>query len=1260
MAGRDGFVNLHTHSEYSLLDGFGHVQEYVNRAIELNQSSLGLTDHGNLYGIFSFIKACQKSGIKPIPGIEAYFAPQNPKGARCHERILYGRPGQESLDVASRGAYLHQTLFALNNEGMRNLYSLVRESSLEGNDYSHLPLEKGEGNFYQKPRMDFDMLARWHDGIIATTGCPSGEIQTRFRLGQDDEAYDYARRMMELFPDRYFVEVMNHNMPNSTVESSVIMKLVEMSEKLHLPLLATNDAHYCRKEDASHHEEMLCLNSGAAMSDTIYDNGGKRFAFSGDEYYLKSEAEIRSALPSDKFPNAVENTLMLADMVEDIHFEMEDDLRPVVEIPEGKTEVDVFKEKIKAGFIKKRLESGDDEERIEASKKEIAHEMPVFTENNFVQYMLVVADYINWAKEHGIGVGPARGSAGGSEIANLLGITDIDPIRHDLMFERFLNPERLSPPDVDTDFAATRRDEVLDYVKTKYGEDHICNIVTFGRFLSKTAISTMAKIYDIPLPEANAAKELIPDAANGKAASFSECYDPSSQYYAQAVEFRERMSRPEWKKAFAAARAIEGRVKQVGVHACGVIMSSHPITDAAPFTYAHNPKKPWGSSCSQWTYEELESIGLIKMDFLSLSDLDIVKEALDNISHTHDGQVPDMKKLVHGKMDDEKTYAMLGKGDTLGIFQMSSTGMASLFKRMKPDSFEDIMASIALYRPGPMGMDAHIKYADRKNGTEPDIVLDPHFTDTPVEEILASTHQLLVYQEEVMRISMQVAGFSLGEADGLRKAMGHKKMDVMAEMKPKFIDGAIERGYDRDAIIKLWNYMEEFGKYGFNASHSAAYGIISYETAYLKAHYPTEFMAAYLSDKIRNAKKPDDVKVVIREAREIGLKMSAIDVNESGLTMSAVKKISPSDPDIVYGFAGIGGVSTKVAQQIIDARDANGGSFSSVDDFMRALPPSLAGKKVIIDGIAGAGGFDRFGVSRRSVVACVEEMADYYKSETKNAAMGKQSLFDMLDDSDDDSSDDDFNESFTVPDMREWDWLTKLEQEGNRIGNAVSGHPMSNVGNGLRFLKAGYSVLQDEYGIPKTVDELLSVKIGSHEYNGRRFYDDVPVRVIASVPLFKTGVNRRGSKFISGQIESPSASMSFRVNGQDMENLVTDNIIQNHVYLITGNLTIDWNGNHSLSPRIFEEVELDHDGRIPIWLHVGEKVVSSTRSKGYMKLMEVLDAHPGDIPVMLHVKDDNGFLSVYDTEKGVEFSRELASQLEHLVGMKRFGRWPRE
>lgn len=893
-----GFVNLHNHSHYSILDGYSRPIEYLKRAAALGQPALALTDHGNLFGAFEFVSTARAMSkgldkkkhpqepvwVKPIVGIEAYMAPENPEGAKCKRSVYYSDdPSKRSIDVSSNGAYTHLTLLAVDDAGFHNLIRLSTESF------------KRE-NMYHKQRMDMSMLAKWNEGLIATTGCPSGEIQTRLRLGQTKEAYEYAERMADLFPGRYYVEIMSHAMKKD-LEREAIPKLLKLAEDLSLPLLATNDAHYASPGDARRHEEMLCINTNSRggagervymdtpTEDTVdewieahqkeaqdYLSRGRkvptRFAFSGDDYYLKSFDEMIRQFPEDQFPGAVRNSLEIADMVGDwwakdpldlealktkygndvklaeAGLEFTDDyklphagggvagetvkankgvtvlgstpehavgfksdpltqklvddgvvalgpydlslnkgIRPVIQIPEGWTEDQWFRKKLNDGFVQRRVAKGDSPEILAESKRRLDVEYPVFEGNDFVQYMLVVSDYIAWAREHGVTVGSGRGSVGGSEVAYLMDISRTDPIRHDLLFERFLNPERKSPPDVDTDFKASVRNDVLQYVKDKYGYGNVANIVNFGTFKLKQAFQDTAKIYHADSSQAIKMSKMIPDPIDHVEPTMEDLYDPKSPFYPLAEDFRAAIEAggEQWKPIREAAGALVGRVRQTGTHACGVIMCSEPIVDYAPLFWNSNEARAkeniWTDCMCQWKYQDLEAIGLIKMDFLPLSTLDIVDSVISNVGQYDEAidnaasaaskagdaeraaeyrkrklEVPDFTDIENDGMNDAETYAMLSRGESDAVFQMGSDGQKDLLKRIRPTEFNDLVAINALYRPGPMAMNAHLQYADRKNGKEPSYVineeLDKVFKGTPMEDILKPTYGLCVPGDE--------------------------------------------------------------------------------------------------------------------------------------------------------------------------------------------------------------------------------------------------------------------------------------------------------------------------------------------------------------------------------------------------------------------------------------------------------------------------------------------------------------------------------
>lgn len=1898
----NGFVNLHNHSDYSILDGYSHPGEYVKRAAELGQTAVGLTDHGNLFGAFDFIKSARAMAksydrknhpqtpvfIKPIIGIEAYMAPQNPDGAKCKSPVFYspelksiierrkelgynsrkkveGLVGEElqifkdmearerelrGMDVSSRGAYTHLTLIAINDVGFHNLIHLTTEAS------------KRE-HYYQHGRMDFDMLTRWNEGIIATTGCPSGEIQTRLRLGQVDEAYDYARRMAELFDGRYYVELMLHNMP-SDLESSMIPKLKKLADDLDLPLLATNDSHYARPEDSIHHEEMLCVQTNSRgggvgakgfvtmnclknddpapdrMISVKQRDGSykevpqpRRFAFQGDDYYLKTYDEMIKAFPEDKFPGAVSNTVKIADMVGDwwikdgaldidaleesyrkeleavrgeaidadgavtlphatggrtssvevsgkgltalgsttdatdvedgFHVDaltqrlvddgkiaigpydlsLNTDLRPEIQIPEGWTEEEWFKKKINEGFVQRRVAMGDSDEILEDSKRRIADEFPVFAGKNFIQYMLVVQDYINWAREHGVSVGEGRGcflpdsmvtlengetksiqdvksgdyvltnngssqkviepfkyhvrnedcvevglsnsktirctadhmlyvdkvgfvkacdlkpgltlsgrmsingvpedsdydheehgdqdppdgmsthsdatngldaltpylngetlgginlnngaslslkhpedpsfveydswtqlrminllemssdvrsysrlggakwstgadgrsglhgalpmflvsfddgtedgstrvialseeadtcpayqegldwaksrglqveewslhdiesierhhrsytsvvsvdhfaydghvydlhvdkvhnytiegvtvhnSVGGSEIAYLMDISRTDPVRHDLLFERFLNPERNSPPDVDTDFKASVRNRVLQYAKDKYGYDKVANIITFGTFQFKQAFRDVAKIYQMTNAEVDCISKLIPEPIDRVAPTMHDLYDPESPFYAGAAEFREVIaSNDEWKPIIESTDKISGRVRQTGTHACGVIMSSKPISDYAPLFWTPDEKKAksniWTDCMVGWEYPDLESIGLIKMDFLPLSTLDLIDDTIDNIKSYNDtveelakeleaegdvkaAEAEESRKLpvpnldnieVHG-LEDAETFKTLANGDSDAVFQLGSDGQKALLKRIEPDRFEDIVAINALYRPGPMGMNAHLEYADRKNGRAPayiiDEKLDKVFRGTPVADVLgptyglcvpagtpildcttgkyvpieefpighktisfneetnewsnnevsdvfhtgkhdivrittrnhkvievANTHPLLtqrgwvragellesdslvmsdggmdeipngsgltsdllkeldrsyspitstqvvgerecwdmtvendhtymingfvghncIYQESVMQISRLLCGFTRGQADSLRKAIGHKIPEEMEANHKRFVDGAMrlkeENGwiFNRSDVEALWSYIEKFASYGFNRSHSVSYAIDAYKTAYLKTHYYPFFMASCMTADLNNK---DKFAVYLRNVEDRGLKVGPVNVNHSNKGIQAVAKKSPDDPDIVFGFDKATGVNADLADEITRTREKTlKGEFKSFDEFMMNMESLNAGA---LTGLANAGAFDDFGIPRKAIAKNAKDLIEFYRKKRASKTKISGSLFGMMGGSAGYDAVGDYDFKLTGdPTRDEYPLTSKLKAEKDSLSVYVSASPASNAGAGLDVItRTPY------YWRASTVEDVTKL-ISENTGDGKRFFRK-EVRMVGWFSDLTYKKYRSGTGvFFIGTFSDKTGNLGVSVNGGLAEQMAAavglrpmdDNPLSGRfpvsAFYKSGELNTVRKGN--AKPTVDEQVErltdvlvdvtvqitndrvkvkslslvpTTPDGRVPLTLRLRTERGASNRK--FLQVIEIMKSHPGDVPVVVDIKE---------------------------------------
>ncbi len=989
-----GFVHLHVHTEYSMLDGAARIGELFDEAAQLGMPAVAMTDHGNMFGAYEFYKAARARDIKPIIGIEAYVTPGTSRFER--RRVRWGNGGGD--DVSAGGAYTHATLLAETTEGMHNLFRLSSLASLEGQFY--------------KPRMDRELLERYAKGVIATTGCPSGEVQTLIRLGRYADAVQAAADYRDLFGvSSYFVELMDHGL---AIERRVRDDLLRLARELHLPLVATNDLHYTRTGDAESHAALLCVQSGSTMHDE------NRFKFDGADYYLKSPEEMRTLF--SEIPDACDNTLLIAERCQ-VEFAESRNLMPRFAVPNGETEESWFVKQVELGLAA-RYPAG-----VTAELRERAdYEVGVILQMGFPGYFLVTADCISWAKRQGIRVGPGRGSATGSLVSYAMGITELDPLEHGLLFERFLNPERISMPDIDIDFDERRRGEVLRYVSDKYGEDRVAQVVTFGTIKAKQAIKDSARVLGYPFAMGERITKAMPASVMGKDIPVNDIFNPTHKRYAEAGEFRALYdSDDEVRKIVDTALGLEGLKRQAGVHACAMIMSSEPLLDNIPIMR----RELDGAIITQFDYPTCESLGLLKMDFLGLRNLTVIDDTITHVATNRQLHI-DVESLSY---DDPATYELLGRGDTLGVFQLDGGNMRSLLRQMQPTTFEDISAVLALYRPGPMAAKAHIDYADRKNARKPVTPIHPELAE-PLAEILGETHGLVVYQEQVQAIARKVAGYTLGQADLLRRAMGKKKRDVLEKEYERFSSGMAGNGYSLHAVKALWDTLLPFCDYGFNKSHTAGYGLVSYWTAYLKANYPSEYMAALLTS-VRDDK--DKSAVYLNECRRMGIKVLPPDVNESAATFT------PVGTDIRFGLSAIRNVGGAVVAGLVEARDSLG-RFTDFGDFMAKVPVPVCNKRVL-ESLCKAGAFDSLGYSRRGLVAVHEEAADQYLDLKRNEAMGQDSLFGELDD-------DAFSSvSVQVPALPEWDKRTLLAHERDMLGLYVSDHPL----NGLEHVLASSS-----------------------------------------------------------------------------------------------------------------------------------------------------------------------------------------------------------
>ena len=981
----NNFVHLHVHTEYSMLDGAAKISELVQEVANQKMPAIAMTDHGNVFGAYEFYKTAKANNIKPIIGIEAYVAPESRFDKR---RVKWAEGGED--DVSAGGAYTHMTILAENNEGLSNLFKLSSLASLEG--------------FYYKPRVDRELLSRYASGLIGTTGCAGGEIQTRLRMGAYSEALKAASEMKDIFgADNFFLELMDHSID---IEKRVFTDLLKLGKDLNLPPLATNDLHYTFNKDASAHEVLLCVQSGSTLADP------KRFKFENSEFYLKSAAQMRMIFKD--IPESCDNTLIIAERCE-VKMREGENLLPRFEVPQGETE-DSWLVKVANLGLANRLNG----EIPNEYQERLDFELDVMIKMGFPGYFLVVSDLCNHARKVGIRVGPGRGSAAGSLVSYALGITGLDPIKFGLLFERFLNPERISMPDIDLDFDERRRSEMIQYATAKYGDDRVAQIITYGTIKSKQAIKDSTRVLGYPYALGERLTKSLPPSVMGKDISLSGIFDVEDDRYGEASEFRNLYeSDPDSKRIVDTARGIEGLKRQWGVHAAGVILSKEPLLDVIPI----HRRESDGAVITQFDMGACEAIGLLKMDFLGLRNLSVLDDCLINIEKNLGKKIV----LEDLPLKDKKTFELLSRGDTLGVFQLDSAPIRALLRSMAPDSFEDISAVIALYRPGPMGEDSHNKYADYKNGRKNPVAIHAEL-EKPLNEILKDTYGLIVYQEQVLAIARKVAGFTLGRADLLRKAMGKKNKEILDKEKVHFEEGMKANGFSSDAIEKLWQTLIPFSDYAFNRAHSAGYGLLSFWTAYLKANFPTEYMAALLTS-VRDDK--DKSALYLNECRRMGIKVLPPDVNESD------SEYTPRGVDIRFGLTAIRNVGENVVASIIQNRSEKG-KYSSFGDFLAKVDAIVCNKKSI-ESLIKAGAFDSLGHTRRGLMMVYLEALDAVSEAKRAESIGQFDLFGATNATTSVSG-----VELDIP-KNEWEKMVLLGYEREMLGLYVSDHPLLGV-----------------------------------------------------------------------------------------------------------------------------------------------------------------------------------------------------------------------
>ncbi len=978
------FTHLHLHTSYSLLDGAIRIPQLMKRVKELGMSSVAMTDHGNMFGTVEFYKAAVKEGVKPIIGCEFYVAPGSRKEKKQIERLADGNN-------------YHLILLATNREGYSNLIKLASRSYTEG--------------FYRKPRIDYDLLSEHSAGVVCLTACLGGEVQRKLVTGQDAEAQRVAGKLNDIFTrDRFFLELQNHGIAD---EDTAALGNLELARRNGFQLALTNDSHFLKREDQAAQDILLRINQKKTVDDEL------QFGFNS-EFYVKSPQEMLALFGSEHSDllAAFHNTNRIAEMV-DLKFDFGNPLLPRFETPPGHT-LDSYMRELAEHGLKRRY--GQNLSKAVLDRFEF--EYGVITRMDFSGYFLIVQDFINWAKQSGIPVGPGRGSAAGSIIAYALGITDIEPLRYGLLFERFLNPERKEMPDIDVDFCAERREEVINYVRAKYGADRVGQIITYGTMAAKACLKDVARVLNIPFDEANAISKMFPDVLN---ISIDEAVKASA-------ELRDYSDRGEnQRKLFTVARALEGNVRHTGVHAAGVVIAPQPLEELVPLATIAN-KGGDRVLVSQFDMTSLTEVGLVKMDFLGLRNLTVLNHCLDGIEK-RTGKRPDLTEIPP---DDEKSYDLLHKGEVIGVFQLeSSPGMREFVMRLKPSRFEDLVALIALFRPGPLQAGMADSFINRKKGREK--VVYPH---ADLKEILEDTYGVIVYQEQVMQISRVIGGFTPAEADALRKAMGKKIAEKMAEMRVKFIEGAKGRGYGDKFATDLYDQMAQFASYGFNKSHSAAYAMIVYQTAYLKANFPTDYMRAVLDSEMD---KTDGLVPYINACRSMNIRVLGPDINASEAKFSYVE-----EGVIRFGLAAVKNAGLGAVESIVDARARRTESgFRSFFDFMENADFKICNRRTV-EALIQAGAFDSLGYTRKALLSSMDVALSHGQRSQADRESGQNSLFGALTTSAS-VAEEPIPRGEGVAEFPSHE-LLRLEKEV--LGFYFSGHPLKKFERTLRKIRA--------------------------------------------------------------------------------------------------------------------------------------------------------------------------------------------------------------
>jgi len=1165
-----GFVHLHVHTEYSMLDGAARIEKLAEEVARSGDGAIAMTDHGNVFGAFDFYKTMKNAGVKPIIGIEAYVAPESRFDKK---RVKWAEGGED--DVSAGGAYTHMTLLAENNVGLANLFRLSSLASLEG--------------FYYKPRMDRELLSQYSQGIIATTGCAAGEIQTRIRMGAYNEARAAAANYRDIFgADNYFVEIMDHDIE---IERRVKDDLLKLAKELGLPLVATNDLHYTYADDAKHHEALLCIQSGTTLADP------KRFKFEGKEYYLKDAATMRRIFKDLEI--ACDNTLAIAERC-NIKMRENENLLPQFAVPKGESENSWLVKEAEAGLLEKFGAKSMDEIAPQYQAR-LHFELDVMTKMGFAGYFLVVADLVAHAKREGIRVGPGRGSAAGSLVSYALGITGLDPIKHGLLFERFLNPDRISMPDIDLDFDERRRSEMIRYATNKYGDDRVAQIITYSTIKTKAAIKDAARVLGYPYALGERLTKALPPPIMGKDVSFHGVFDKDDERYGEAQEFRNIYeSDSDSKTIVDMARGLEGLKRQWSVHAAGVILSREPLIDVIPI----HKRDVDGSIITQFDMGACEATGLLKMDFLGLRNLSVLDDCLENIKNNQAKTIV----LESLELSDKKTFELLSRGETLGVFQLDSAPIRALLRSMAPDSFEDISAVIALYRPGPMGVNAHNDYADRKNKRKRIEPIHPELS-AALDEILADTYGLIVYQEQVMAIAQKLAGFSLGRADLLRKAMGKKNKEILDKEYVHFEEGMRNNGFSSIAIEELWKTLIPFSDYAFNRAHSAGYGVLSFWTAYLKANYPTEYMAALLTS-VRDDK--DKSALYLNESRRMGIKVLPPDVNFSNA------EYTPGGSDIRFGLTAIRNIGENVVASIVKNRSEKG-NYTSFSDFLAKVDGTVCNKKTI-ESLIKAGAFDSLGHSRKGLMSIYLEAIDSVMEEKRAQAIGQ---FDLFGGANEVSANGISTLALEVSDQ-EWDKALLLSYEREMLGLYVSDHPLLGVEHVLRS------------ATDTTISQILDEGV---------VHDQI-ITIAGLITTVQRKVSRQGQSWAIVTVEDLEGAIDVRFFSSTYQTHAL-NLIEDRIVIIRGRI----DKREETAQITALELNLADINQAPIGPFVIKLEAERCTPPVVDRMKEILRSHPGTREVHLKIEGGakNTILKLDDGLK-ITASPSLSADLKSILG----------